>query len=134
MVVPVHKRRLTEREITPLVGTLHEGTDESSNNHDPVHENYPQNSWPGHASSKKQIGEQQGSSQEPVDVSCVEDLSVDPGNSVIGPLKLNRNGSPAKVRSHREVCDRCDHGNTCSDVAEQVSEAHDMSSPWTLMG
>jgi len=81
-------------------------------------------------SGEHQIEQQQGRSNEPVNVTDVEDLSVDAGDFWIAETKseccrqwytpirdfgcgnlpsdeFNVNGRPAKVRSHGEVCNSC---------------------------
>ncbi|KAI6765677.1 hypothetical protein HG530_006747 [Fusarium avenaceum] len=74
----------------------------TSNNHDPVNKNNPENSGPRHASGEEEIHEEKGSGDEPIDVSHVKDLTVDTRNAMVAALVLNSNGRPSQVGSHGE--------------------------------
>jgi hypothetical protein len=50
----------------------------------------------------------------------IEDLAVSTSDFRVGANEFDSNASPAKVRSHREVGDRCNHGDGSCDVVENT--------------
>jgi hypothetical protein len=118
-VLTVRRRiELTESKVSPLVGALDQSANKTSNNHDLVNEDDVQNCRPRHASGEEKIHEKQRSSDEPVDISNVEDLAIIARNEVASTMELNHNRSPAQVGTHSEVCDGGDHGDRGGDIVE----------------
>jgi len=64
----VAESEAAEGEVTPLVAGPNECAGETSDNHDPVNQDDVEDRRPGHASGEKQVGEQQRSGDEPVNV------------------------------------------------------------------
>jgi hypothetical protein len=69
-------RKPTKAEESPLVATLDKGANESSNNHDLVDDDDPQERGPRHASGEQQVEQKKGRCNEPVNVSHVVDRAV----------------------------------------------------------
>ena len=109
-----------EGEVAPLVRRADQSPNEASHNHQLVNKNNPENGWPWHASREQKVHEQQWCSNEPIDVSDVEDLAVLATDYWVGASKLDRYGREAKVRCHGEVRNRRDHKKTSRDVVENA--------------
>jgi len=120
LVDDVEQSSAAKGEVSPLVASADESTSKASDDHDLIDEDGEENRGPGHAGGEKQVGEQEGSGDDPVDVANIEDLAVKTSNLGVAADELNSNASPAKVRSHREVSDGGNHGNGCSDVVEDT--------------
>ena len=107
-------------KVTPLVRRAYKGANKSANNHDLVNEHNPQNSRCWETGGEQQIEEEQRRCDEPVDVTNVEDLSVQASNLGIRADELDSRGCPADVGCHAEVGDRGDHGDTGGNVVEDA--------------
>lgn len=116
----VEKSSTSEGEVTPLVGRVDKGTDETADDHDLVNEHDPKNGRSRETSGEKEIQEQKRCSDDPVDVTDVEDLTVETSDLWVGADKLDSNGSPAKVTGHAEVGDGSSHGDSGCDVVEET--------------
>lgn len=64
----VEESRNTEDVVTPLVVAVHEGADETSNDHDDGHEQCGHNVGERKAGSEQKLKEQQREGDEPLDV------------------------------------------------------------------
>jgi hypothetical protein len=64
--------------------------------------------------------EQQRRSDDPINVSHVEDLADVSSDLRITTLEFNLNTGPAKVGCHGEVSNGCNHGDGCGDVVEDT--------------
>jgi hypothetical protein len=56
----------------------------------------------------------------PVDVTSVEDLSVDASDDALTAQPFDVDGSPAEVRAHGEVCDAGDPTQAAGEVEEDA--------------
>ena len=65
------------------------------------------------------------SSDKPINISDVENLTELASNLWIGSQKFNLNGSIAQVWCHSEVCNRSDESDGSSDVVEDAVLARD---------
>lgn len=110
----------TEDEVTPLVGAANKSANETGNDHDLIDKDDEEDSRPRHGSGQHQVEKQERSSDEPVDVADVEDLTVDTTNFRVVSLEFDVDGGPAEVGGHREVGDSSDHGDGSSDVVEDT--------------
>lgn len=75
VVQDVEQRQHGKGKVTPLVRALDQCADKTSDDHDFVNEDDEENGRDRRAGSKKKVQKKQGSSDDPVDVSNVEDLS-----------------------------------------------------------
>jgi len=118
----VEESSAAKDEVSPLVGRLDESTNKTGDDHDLVDEDDPENGWPRHTSGQEEIKEKKWSGDEPVDVANVEDLTVQASNDTTTDIanELNADWGPAKVRTHGEIGDGGDHGNTSSNVVEKT--------------
>lgn len=97
-VEDVEEGDTAENEVWPLVAGGDESTNETSDDHDLVNEDGVENGGPWHAGGQEQVHEEKGSSDDPVNVSDVEDLTVGTGNLlIIGTRELNGDGSETQV-------------------------------------
>lgn len=116
----VSKSNTSESEVSPLVASPDERANQTSDNHDPINQNDVKDRRPGHAGGEKQVGKQERSGNEPINVADVEDLAVSTTNLRVVANEFDGNASPAKVGSHGEVGDCCDHGDGCRNVVEDT--------------
>lgn len=114
------KSDAAEGEVSPLVARTDESANETRDDHDLVNEDNVQDGRPRHASGEEQVQEQERSGDEPVNVAHVEDLTVETANHRVAALPLNHDAGPAEVRSHGEVGDGSDHGDSGGDVVEDT--------------
>jgi len=109
-----------EDEVAPFVGRADESTNKSTDNHDLVNEHNPQDSRRGETSSQQQVQQQQRRRDEPINVTDIEDLTVQACDLGVAADELNGSWCPANVGSHAEVGDGGDHGDTGGDVVEDA--------------
>ena len=105
---------------TPLIRSLDESTNESSGNHDLVHEDGVENGRRWQAAGQEEIQQQEGRGQEPVNVSDIEDLSHVAVHFGAGAFELNLDSGPSKVGAHTEVGDGRNQRDASSDIVEQA--------------
>lgn len=91
---------LTKSEVGPLVTVVDEGTDQTSDNHNLINHDDPKYSRPWHASSQKQVKEQQRRSDEPVDVTSIVDRTVVSCYLGVAAVELDCDWCKAQVGSH----------------------------------
>ena len=114
------RSELTKGKISPFVRALDQSANKTSNNHDLVNEDDVQNCRPRHTSGQEKVHEKQRSSDDPVDVSNVEDLAIVASNKVALTMEFNHDRSPAQVGTHGEVCYGGDHGDRGGDIVENT--------------
>lgn len=68
LVDDVEQSSATKGEVSPLVAGANESASKTSDDHNLIDEDGEENRRPGHASGEKQVGEQKGSGNDPVDV------------------------------------------------------------------
>lgn len=56
----------------------------------------------------------------PIDISDIEDLTIDAGNLGVTSQELDGDGSPAKVGAHGEVGNGGNHGDGGRDIMEDT--------------
>jgi hypothetical protein len=67
----------TESEVAPLVASPDERAGKTGDDHNPINQDDVEDRRPGHASGEEQVGEQERSSNEPVDVTnCRSNISI----------------------------------------------------------
>jgi hypothetical protein len=116
----VQESSTTKGKVTPLVGGLDQGADKTSDDHNQVDKDYPHDGGPWHTSSEQKIHEQKRGSDDPVNVTHVEDLTVYSGDSRVATSELNIDGGPAQIGCHAKVSNGCDHGDAAGDVVEDA--------------
>src|SRR5690242_5208285 len=109
---------LTNCEIGPLVPANDERTDKTSDDHDLVDEDGPENRGPWHASSEQQVQKQEWCRDEPINVSNIKDLTVGTTDNGVVARELDLDGCEAQVRSHGEVSNACYEDNGRRNVVE----------------
>lgn len=117
------ERDAAEGEETPLVTRFDERADETSDDHDLVHQDHVHDGWARHAAGEEQVSEQQRCCDEPIDVADVEDLAHEARDLRVGASEFDLDGGPAEVGAHTEVGDRCDEGDGSSQVVEEALRA-----------
>jgi len=110
-----------EDEVTPLVARDDEGTNETGDDHDFVHEDGVEDGGPWETSSEQNVQQKKRSSDDPVNVSNIEDLTVVTANLRVAAVEFNTNRSVTQVRGHGEVSNGGGKGNGGSDVVEDTS-------------
>lgn len=99
-VKDVEQSGAAECEVAKLVRASDKSTNETGNNHDLVDENDKKNGRPRHTSGQEEIHEQEGSGDEPINVTDVEDLTVAASNNRVASDELDVDRSPAKIGAH----------------------------------
>jgi len=107
-------------EVTPFVGRANKSSNKTTDNHDFVNEHDPQNSRCGETSSEQQVEQQQRRRDEPINVTNIEDLTVQACDLGVAADELDGSWCPANVGGHAEVGDGGDHGDTGGDVVEDT--------------
>lgn len=105
---------------TPFVTGLDKSTHESSDNHDFIDEQSPDDCWPWETSSEKEIHQKERSGDDPIDVTSVENFTIDTSDVGLRATELDVDGSPAQVGAHGEVGDCRNQVDTSSDVEEDA--------------
>lgn len=113
----------TKDKVWPLVDALDESTNQTSDNHDFVDENNPENGRPWHTSSEQQVHEQKWCGDEPINVAGIEDGAVGATNDGVVAVELDTNGGEAKVGTHGEVGNGSNKDNSRCDVVEETVAA-----------
>jgi hypothetical protein len=76
-VEDVEERDAAESEVAPLVAGPDERAGKTGDDHDPINQDDVEDRGPGHAGSEQQVGEQQRSGDEPIDVThCRSNVSA----------------------------------------------------------
>lgn len=103
----VEEAKHAESPETPLVTSLGERADETSDDHGDVGEEDGDERGPGDSGSEEKIRKQKGGRDEPVDVAHVEDLSGTSAGylSASGSDELGLDGNLTEVGAHAEVRD-----------------------------
>jgi len=112
--------RTTENEEAPLVAGLNQSTDETSDNHDLIHDDDVEDGGPRHSAREEKVQEQQRSGEKPVDISNVEDLADYPSDLGIGTTELDGNCSPTKVAAQGEVGNGSDEVDQGAKIEEDA--------------
>ena len=110
----------TEDVVSPLVAAVHEGTRQTSDDHDLVDENGVGDCRPWKARRKEQVHKQERRGDDPVDVADIENLTSGALDDWVATLELDVNRCPAKIGAHGEICDTSDHGDGGCDVVEDT--------------
>lgn len=123
LVDNVEESSTAKGKVWPLVDTLDESTNQTSDNHDFVDKDNPEDGRPWHTGSEQQVHEQQWRSDEPVNVSSIEDGAVGTTNNWVVAVELDTNGGETEVRTHGEVGNGSNKDNTGCDVVEETVAA-----------
>lgn len=119
----VEESNAAKDEVWPLVDALDKSTHQTSDNHNFVDKNNPEDGRPWHTSSEQQVHEQQRRGDEPVNVSSIEDGAVSATNDWVIAVEFDLNRGEAEVRAHGEVGNSSNKDNTRRDVVEETVAA-----------
>jgi hypothetical protein len=123
LVDNVQESNAAKDKVWPLVDALDKSTDQTSDNHDFVDKNNPEDGRPWHTSSEQQVHEQQRRGDEPVNVSGIEDGAVSATNNWVIAVEFDTNRGEAEVRAHGEVSNGSNKDHTRRDVVEETVAA-----------
>jgi len=114
----VEKRGRAEGEEAPLVGTLHQRTDETTYHQEDSHEQGGKDIREGESSGQEDRQKQKREGNEPLDVSYIPYLT-----RLAVSTELGNNRCGTEIRGHREVCKTGSSEDNDRDLVEEPSSA-----------
>lgn len=120
LVDDIDEGEVAESEVSPLVFGGDECADETGNDHDLVDNDGPKDGRPWHASGEHEVGQEERSGDDPIDVTNIVDGTVVSTDHGVVALVLYFDGGETEVRTHGEVGNGGNEDDCGSEVVENA--------------